>query len=462
MAFLNRQEIAFLFVCAAILSITNADWSLRRRRLVFFGASLGVELSHYSTMYFFLGILVIGWSAQLIGRMNFRLWRRVHKGESARRPTWGIMVRTVGIGSIFVVAAIAFTWGQLATQTAGSAFTDASSAVSGLIGSGSSTRSTDVSYGLVPGATAGPQTVLNDYRHESLKVNAHSASGTYVPAALAARYATPVVASLPSLPLTRAGRLLASLGVPVAALNGIIRIAAAKGEQLFAGLGLITFIVARRLKQHVGREMFYLCIGGIAMVAVLTVLPNLSVDYGVLRAFQEALILIAPVLVAGSITVFSPLRDIWALRLAAAVCLGIFISTTGLLPQLLGGYPAQLTVNNSGSYYDDYYMHPQEVAAVSWLGSQPEVISDGVQASFDPNRYAFTAESDVNGVQNVMDIYPPLVRRASWVIVGYWTMHTGRATASYDGDLVDYIYPLNFLKTSKDLVFNNGGSEIYK
>jgi uncharacterized membrane protein len=225
---------------------------------------------------------------------------------------------------------------------------------------------------------------------------------------------------------------------------------------------LITFLAMRRLRRHVGREVFCLCIGSIVMVAIITILPNLSVDYGVLRAFQEALILIAPVLVAGSLTIFSPLGQIWALRTSAAVCIGIFVSTTGLLPQILGGYPAQLGLNNNGSYYEIYYMHPQEVAAVSWLAYQPDVLADGVQASFDPDRFAFTAQSDVTGSENVTDIYPPLVLQSSWVIVGYSTVHTGRATASYDGDLITYVYPIKFLRYSKNLVYNNGGADIYK
>jgi uncharacterized membrane protein len=459
MPFLNRQEIAFLFICVALLSITNAEWDRRRRQVTFLAACLGVELSHYSTMYFFLGILVVAWMVQPIGEPRPRR-RQAKEAIGADGGFWRTSAQTIGVGSILMVVGITLAWGQLATQTAGSALTDAESAITGLVGS-SGTRSGDVAYGLFSGKTPSPQAVLNNYRREAFKQRAGSSPSTYVPAAVVARYPTPVV-NEPALPLTSTGRLLSDVGVPVAGLNSIVRDAAAKGEQLFALVGFITFIVVRRLRRHVGREVFCLCIGSIAMVAVITILPNLSVDYGVLRAFQEALILIAPVLVAGSLTVFSPLGQVWALRLSAATCVGIFISTTGLLPQLLGGYPAQLSLNNSGSYYDIYYTHPQEVAAVNWLGSEPRVLSEGVQASFDPGRFTFTASSDVNGSQEVTDIYPPFVLQHSWVIVGYSIMHTGRSTAAFDGDLVTYAYPVGFLQDSKNLVYDNGGAEIYK
>jgi uncharacterized membrane protein len=461
MPFLNRQEIAFLFACVAILSITNTEWSLRRRRLALFAASLGLELSHYSTMYLFLGTLLAAWAAQHASALTPRRWRRPTGAPHANRTPWGVMARTVGIGSILMMAAIAFAWGDLATQTAGSALTDAASAISGFVGHSSSVRSGDVSYSLLSGNAATPQTVLNDYRQETLKARAGSSPSTYVPTSVVARYPTPVKDPTP-LPLTGAGHLLSDIGVPVAELNSVVRQAAAKGEQVFAGIGLIAIIVMRRFRRQVGREYFFLCVGSLVMVAILTIFPDLSVDYGVLRAFQEALILIAPVLVAGSLTVFSPLGKVWAPRTAAVVCIGIFVSTTGLLPQILGGYPPQLSLNNSGQYYDIYYTHPQEVAAVGWLAGKPGVLPDGVQAENFSDRFAFTAPSDVTGRQSIADIYPSLVTQSSWVILGYSTVHTGRATAYYDGDLITYLYPIGFLQASKNLVYNNGGAEIYK
>ena len=459
MPFLNRQEIAFLFVSVAVLSSTNIAWSLRRRQLALFVASLGVELSHYSTMYLFLGTFLAAWVAQRVSALSPRRWHRPTGATDAEGTPWVVMTRTVGIGSILVMVAIMLAWGTLATQTAGSALTDAESAISGLVGS-SAARSGDVSYSLLSGKTISPQAVLNDYRQETLKEGVGASPSTYVPASVVARYPTQIFNEPRLLPLTGAGRLLSDIGVPAAGLNSVVRQGAAKGEQLFAGIGLVAIAAARRRRRHIDREFFFLCLGSIVMVAIITILPNLSVDYGVLRAFQEALILIAPVLVAGSLTVFSLLGQVWALRTAAAVCIGIFVSTTGLLPQILGGYPPQLGLNNSGIYYDVYYMHPQEVAAVGWLADKPGVLPNGVQAEDLTYRFAFTSPSGVG--QDMMDIYPSLVRQSSWVILGYSTVRTGRATTFYDGDLLTYMYPIGVLQDSKSLVYNDGDAEIYR
>jgi hypothetical protein len=425
-----------------------------------------VEISHYSTMYFLLGILLAAWVAHLAIRQISRRWRRPPHGVSPAMTPWGAMTRTVGLGSVVVVVAIAFAWGELATQTAGAAVTDAKSAISA-IGGSSGARAGDASYSLLGGNVISPQAALNDYRKETLTQRAGPSSPSpssrspYPPASVVARYRTPVV-NQPSLPLTAAGGFLSDFGIPVAGLNGAIRAAAAKGEQLFIGLGLILFIVIPRLRRCVGREFFCLCLGSMAMVAVITILPNLSVDYGILRAFQEALILLGPVLVAGSIAVFSPLGRVRALKASAAVCLAIFISTTGLLPQVLGGYPAQLGLNNSGQYYDVYYMHPQEVAAVNWLAGKPGVLPGGIQAENFTNRFMFNAPSDVSGAQVISDIYPTLVSRSSWLILSYSNVRTGQATTDYDGDLLTYEYPMGFLRGTKNLVYNNDGAEIFK
>ncbi len=461
MPFLNRQEVAFLFVCAGVLAVTNSRWPQRVRRIVLFGAALGVELSHYSTMYLFLGMMVVGW---LIG-VVLGWWRR-HSAKGARaiqeRP-WSDTRRTVGLGSVLVLAAMLVLWGGLATQTAGPFLTDVANAISQLGKSSSATP-----YSLLSRTTLSPQQVLDEYRSSALQQNAKQNAAThdtlYLPLSTVDQYATPL-ANEPALPLTSLGRLLSRIGVPIETLNTDVRQGAAKDEQLFVAVGFAVFIFSRRLRERISQELLYLCVGAVAMVAVFAVFPNLSVDYGVLRAFQEALILAAPILVIGSVAAFWPFGQKWSMRIAAAVALGIFISTTGLMPQVLGGYPAQLSLNNSGQYYDIYYVHPQDLAAVDWLEGKPGVVPTGLQAPLGgttANIFAFTDLSDVNGSQFVDTVYPVLTQRSSWVLLSYAIVHTGRAPLYSDGQLIEYYYPTGLLQANKDLVYNNGGDEIYK
>ena len=120
------------------------------------------------------------------------------------------------------------------------------------------------------------------------------------------------------------------------------------------------------------------------------------------------------------------------------LALFFLVSTIGLMPQILGSYPAQLNLNNSGAYYDDYYIHPQEVAASSGSRGQPGTLPAGVQAEDYSEIYYFTAPNAITP-QNVTDIYPTLISRTSWVFLGYPTVRTGMAS-SFNSDLVPYRY----------------------
>ena len=131
------------------------------------------------------------------------------------------------------------------------------------------------------------------------------------------------------------------------------------------------------------------------------------------------------------------------------------------MPQLLGGYAPQLSLNNSGDYYDQYYIHPQESAAVAWLAQKPGVLPDGLQAA-QPTAFAFTSPSDVTGDQVVSGIYPLLIQSSSWVVLNYAVVHDDRAIVDVGNDAISYKYPMGVLQTNKNLVYNNGGSEIYR
>ena len=326
MPYLNRQEMAFLFACSGILAMGHRQWGVRRRRFMLIAACLGIELSHYSTMYVFLGAITVAWLAGKVSRWIGWRWpgtagiEPTRAGERAQEPRAAV-AGTLSIGVILAVVVIVISWGGGATRTTGGATGAARAVASSLTGRTAGVRSGDVAYGLLPGSGPSAQSLLNSYRRQTMR---QRSGPDYLPTALVERYRTPAVAASPAMPLTAAGRLLAAAGIPVAGLNAAIRQAAAGGEQLFALVGLAALLFARRGRRRVGGEHLCLCLGSIAMVALITVLPDLSADYGVLRSFQEALLVIGPVLVAGSRLVFRPLGETRAIQAAVAVGLILF------------------------------------------------------------------------------------------------------------------------------------------
>jgi uncharacterized membrane protein len=453
----NRQEIAFLFVSVAALAVTNSNWPQAWRRLALFAAAVGIELSHYSTMYMFIGTLVVGWALGCLSRLRSR--RKSSRAQLSDGIPWATARQTVGIGSVLAAITVLLLWGGLATQTAGPLLTDVKAAISQV-----SHPSAVTPYSLFSRTTISPQQVLDNYRSAALHLNADTPHRVYFPTSVVARYATPLE-NEPNMPLTSLGRALTRIGLPVGTINTDVRQGAAKDEQLFLVAGFAAFIFSRRLRRRVSHEVIWLAAASILMVAVFTVFPNFSADYSAERALQEALIWAAPVLVVGSIALFSPFGRRSSVRITAVVSAVIFISTIGFLPQVLGGYQPQLNLNNSGVNYDFQYMQQQQVAAVTWLAGNPGVLPAGLQAPMGPTTadpFAFNDPASVSGIQSVRDIYPVLIKRDSWVIISYATLRTGRAPLYSDGQLLTYRYPMALLEDNKNLVYNNGGAEIYK
>ena len=60
------------------------------------------------------------------------------------------------------------------------------------------------------------------------------------------------------------------------------------------------------------------------------------------------------------------------------------------------------------------------------------------------------------------DIHPGLIRKDSYVYLGFANVHKQQATLSYNSNLITYTYPIQFLDDSKDLVYSNGGVKIFR
>ena len=454
MPFINRQEIAYLFLGLAFLATTRRQWTVWRRRIVVIICALGIGLSHYSTMYVFIGTLAVAWVGEggyvLVANIRTLFRKRRH----AAKAGWADAARTVTLG---VVVATALMAGGVITRTGEGVV----STVKAAFPFSGGAHSNDTSYGLLSAGGTNSQALLDLYQKETLQTRKANPT-EYLP--LSDALAFPVHAlNLPRLPRTRTGNLLADIHVNVAVLNDAVRFLAAKSEQVFVGLGLLAVAFVAKRRRKVGRDFYFLCVGSVVMLVAVTILPGLSVNYGVLRVFQQALIIVAPILVIGSIALFRPLGRTWARRAATVLALIFLVSTIGVLPQVLGGYPAQLNLNNSGEYYDDYYVHPQELEATQWLNGDLRDLQVAVQATtFTIPNYIKEPLFSYESPPPITDIFPTLIQKSSWVMLEYSTVKTDIATVPINGDLIEYRYPTGVLNQNKDLVYDNGGTVIYK
>jgi hypothetical protein len=366
-----------------------------------------------------------------------------------------------GLSTLFIIALAAFLWTVPATHTSSQLRLTVTSTLETLLGRQQGATSTDISYSLFHSAVLSPRQELAQYRAETLKVTAGNVSN-YLPRSTVDSYALPTVFQK-NLPVTAGGRGLGALGVSPLSLNGLMRSLLAKYYQVAAITGLLLLVWGNRRRRDLpASQREYLCLAGASFVGLVAVvaLPDLSVEYGLLRAFQQALIFLAPLVAETTLALVWLVGGRRATAAAVAVGLMALASLSGVIPQVTGGYPPQLNLNNAGTYYNDYYLHPQELGAISWLDGQVQNRT-AVQAEIETDRYTSYLVGDAKA-RTTADVFPTLIEKHAYVFLGYATVTIDRASVSIDGNTVTYRYPIGLLDTTKDLVFASNGARIYR
>ncbi|MEU6403056.1 DUF2206 domain-containing protein [Streptomyces sp. NPDC046985] len=453
MPYLGRQEIAFLLLGCAMVVLTDSRGPLRLRRIVFVVLLAGIVLSHYSTTYVVVGTLAVSFLLDKAWRLASRRGRgrmRRRRREDRMRSflTWWVVV---------VPAVLALLWAGPLTHTGGQAQRTLHAVASALLGGSSESGSSDTAYSIFGGAKVPAAQRMKDYRADLLKQTAaQRTEGDYLPARQVADLSTPVVPA-PAMRLTPVGRALEGLGVSVPGLNGGLRQAAALFFQVMAMAGFAVALWARRSAFRPLRDQVTIAAGAWCMVAVFTLVPQLSVDYSLLRAFQQGLFFFAPFLATATL---------WALRwagrrtvpLACALLAALLLDLSGVVPKVLGGYPAQLQLSDSGQYYAIYYPHAEERRAALWLDARLTKQGSGLVQT---DRFSYGRLQALLTHPTLADVHPAALRTDSYVLLGTTPARTGLVTVFYGGDLITYRYPMDVLD-SRDLIYSNGGAVIYR
>jgi uncharacterized membrane protein len=452
MPMLNRQEVAFLFFAAALLVLFLSEQADRTRRLGFCAFGAGMVVSHYSTSYFaaavFVGLLVLH---PVATRLLPRLRRTRSDGTTSSFPlTWW----TVGL-----LLATVVVWNGPANHTGSHLTASVTSAVRAALGHGGE-RAPETAYSVAGGSKKTTEAAAFDGLLAQERAVRDRHPDAFIPAPPPSATLTPLVPRQ-TMPATSLGRTLTGSADNARRLNRLWRTAAALGLQLLPAIGLLLVLLRRRWSGEVAVEAALLAVVTLVVLAAQVVLPVLSLDYGVARSFMQALMVLGPFVAIGTVALMQgPLARV-RLGAAMAVALAFFATTSGLVPQLLGSYGAQLHLNNSGDYYDRFYLHPEEVAALGWLDAAA-IRSSPRYPDIQMDRDLFNKARSLGGVRAYDDIYPSDIHRDAYVVLGYPNVTTGRTLVPTSGFQLWLRYPENVLAASKSLVYTNGATRIYR
>ncbi|HEY5268598.1 MAG TPA: glycosyltransferase, partial [Candidatus Saccharimonadales bacterium] len=335
MPFLNRQEIAFVLF-ALLLLTTFTKMARTPKTILTLLLVVGVLLSHYSTNYVMLALIVLSW-----GFYKALMYKRKN-GKAFYMPLLSL--------PIILFALIAtYMWGTVMTQTAPSIQHTIKHGIHTLT-SKTIIRSTAVQYSLFTPASQSSKSEFQKYVGKN---------------ASQAHYVSPEIS-----PITRLGRMVSRV-INVENLNNLVHSLIAKIYQvlLLVGIVLSSILYFRRRKKELSHKdmyLFSLVLSSLVLLILLTVLPSVSVDYSVTRLFQQTLIITALPIIIATEFIFGFLGRYRKYAVIALFAL-LFLDLSGFIPQATGGFLPQLSLNNSGQYYDFFYTHKSDVVGVQWL-----------------------------------------------------------------------------------------------
>jgi uncharacterized membrane protein len=463
MPFEIREEVALFLMGVALLLITDRELTIRRRRVGFVVFGTGVMLSHYSTMYILLSVLILTWvlmGSRRIGMAVARMLRRPNAVPRGKRATEsGIAVINWSVLLILIV--LTFLWVGVVTRTSSEVGKTWDLVSASLTGQDNKTSiKPDTLYSLFGGAKDEPQPVIDRYVQE-LQNNSKEGreTGENFPQASVDQYPLKAVSS-ELVPLTELGQAVERHGFDIAVVNELFRRWSASILQIFIGIGLLVVFFRRAREFSPSPEFVAGAVAGVSLVGIQVLVPYAAAQYGVYRTLEQTLFWLAPFLAVGSIQTFAWLGRRASRAVALGIAVAFFVLVTRIIWQPFGGYPPALHLSNSGAYYDTQYLDMQELAAMGWLrGQLNHGSSREVQAEASTARYAL-------GIENYWDandeILPTWVRHNTYVFLGSTTIQTGKAAFVFLGKRVIYDYPVGFLDENKSLIYSSNGARVYR
>ncbi len=458
MPYLVRQEVAFFFLALMLLAATAPAARGDRRRLVgFFG--VGVVLAHYSTTYVMLLGLGLGLLGLLLWRAASRMSRaRAQSEPRGRRP--GLVLLSPPLVAFLAVAG--WAWAGPVTHTGGHAADVAREAIAAVLGKGDNgPGSSDLSYLLWFKDDTTARQRLDLFVDETMVARSQVKPDVPLIRHPGDAVLRPPIVESSQVSPTALGSVAADVGIAPDSVIRVLRIAGAGVLQALLLLGLAQMLRQRRRRvaPRIPEEARFVALGSMAALAVVVLVPQLSVDYGVLRAMEQAMLVVSGAGALGLGFVGAAVRARAALTVVLPVALLVVFS--GLFASTLGGYPARLALSNSGLYYDRYYASDSDLEAMAWLTApspgkdpRPRVVA---------NRNVGVRLLSAQPTALVDDrLYPTLLARGDYVFVDSRLNQTGRAAVFYTGDLITYRYPLRQVERRLDLVYSALDTRIYR
>lgn len=197
----------------------------------------------------------------------------------------------------------------------------------------------------------------------------------------------------------------------------------------------------------------------LCLLALMVILPFISIGYGADRTYQQSLVLLSPAFIIGGTAICKYIRrPQFILLLIMIVIIAQFFCATQVVYQAFG-IPHSECLNREGDAYGELYIHDQEVIGAKWLCGhrvkKSRIYTDvdgGSRLMLNRGKLPINRGSFAQN-ETVKDGY--LYLRHANVVEGKVY------TTSYHKDIknmTEYLHQF----VGRNKIYNNGGSEVYR
>ena len=136
---------------------------------------------------------------------------------------------------------------------------------------------------------------------------------------------------------------------------------------LVIGVGSLTVI--RRYRNSIFNvEYISMMMVFLSIILLMVVLPYITIGFSIDKLYLQALVLLAPMIVIGSVIISNHLHIRYTSLIIMLILISQFICGTYLIYQFFG-VSYSYAFNSEGYEYNMLYVHDQEVVAAQWLGN---------------------------------------------------------------------------------------------
>lgn len=431
---LIRQQLAVMFFALLIFVILDKSLKRKTRSLLMLVFGIGMILSHYSTAYIGIALLIIT-------ILFAKLYNIVTNRKSKTRNIEKVYVHIIPTAVILSLVIMSFLWYALISQNTGGLIQKFSKSISEISNiTKASSRSEDVANIFSFNKSYDSQEDIEEIR------NIKPVSSSYYGQEFS-KYPIEI----------RSTTSLTVGGISGVTVYKIFNKFIPALMKIIAVIGILYTIILA-LKRLFPIESGLLIISGTILLISFVVLPTISQEYNIERLYQQFLIFMSVVFFYGIRFILFFMKKRAQYIIASVLVIAYFSSSTFLINNIAFGF-SEVSLSNSGSHYSRHYLNKNERFSMIWLENN-QIINSQIQS----DKYGkLRLEAYTKNMNNITEAsYPSQYSKNSYVLATYSNTRKKLVFATYKNKVLVLNFQEEFLTNNKNGVYSNSKSAIYR